>query len=331
MAAAENVGKKKGPWAKFMHWYESYKGKNVVNIVYSVGASVVIIGALFKILHWPGASTVLMIGMFTESFLFLIGTLEKPHPEFHWENVFPQLLEFGAKPELLEEKSHQARPTLLGAGVADGTTSVVAGAPVVSPRSAVPSLSEGEMVALKDGIADLAKTAAQLSELGKVATSTSNLENKLVAAGESADKFASAQGSLVNASAALGNSFAAASDRLNKSTDGLDTAYDAVRTEMQKVVDGTKGYQQSVEQVSAKVGALNSIYELQLNTIQAQVEAYKAQKASLDAVSANVESIHAAALEAQKNHEAYAAASAKLAKQVADLNNIYGNMLNALA
>ena len=175
MAAAENVGKKKGPWAKFMHWYESYKGKNVVNIVYSVGASVVIIGALFKILHWPGASTVLMIGMFTESFLFLIGTLEKPHPEFHWENVFPQLLEFGAKPELLEEKSHQARPTLLGAGVADGTTSVVGGAPVVSPRSAVPSLSEGEMVELKDGIADLAKTAAQLSELGKVATSTSNL------------------------------------------------------------------------------------------------------------------------------------------------------------
>lgn len=272
-----------------------------------------------------------MIGMFTESFLFLIGTLDKPHPEFHWENVFPQLLEFGAKPELLEEKSHQARPTLLGAGVADGTTPVVAGAPVVSPRSTVPSLSEGEMVALKDGITDLAKTAAQLSELGKVATSTSNLENKLVAAGEAADKFALAQGSLVNASAALGNSFAAASDRLNKSTDGLDTAYDAVRTEMQKVVDGTKGYQQSVEQLSAKVGALNSIYELQLNTIQAQVEAYKAQKASLDAVSANVESIHAAALEAQKNHEAYAAASAKLAKQVADLNNIYGNMLNALA
>lgn len=331
MAAAENVGKKKGPWAKFMHWYESYKGKNVVNIVYSVGASVVIIGALFKILHWPGASTVLMIGMFTESFLFLIGTLDKPHPEFHWENVFPQLLEFGAKPELLEEKSHQARPTLLGAGVADGTTPVATGTPVASPRANMPSLSEGEMAALKDGITDLAKTAAQLSELGKVATSTSNLENKLAAAGEAADKFASAQGSLVNATAALGNSFAAASDRLNKSTDGLDTAYDAVRTEMQKAVDGTKGYQQSVEHVSAKVSALNSIYELQLNTLQAQVDAYKTQTASLDAVSANVEAIHAAALEAQKNHEAYAAASAKLAKQVADLNNIYGNMLNALA
>ena len=70
--------------ARFFHWYESYDGKNVVNIIYSAGASVVIIGALFKILHWPGASQVLMIGMFTEAFLFLIGTLEHPHPEFHW-------------------------------------------------------------------------------------------------------------------------------------------------------------------------------------------------------------------------------------------------------
>ena len=47
---------KQGLGARFMHWYESYQGKNVVNIVYSAGASVVIIGALFKILHWPGAS-----------------------------------------------------------------------------------------------------------------------------------------------------------------------------------------------------------------------------------------------------------------------------------
>ena len=90
---------KQGFGAKFFHWYESYQGKSIVNIVYSVGASVVIIGALFKILHWPGASQVLMLGMFTEAFLFLIGTLDHPHPEFHWENVFPQLLEYGTKPE----------------------------------------------------------------------------------------------------------------------------------------------------------------------------------------------------------------------------------------
>ena len=59
MAKSEKVAegaKKMSAWDKFMHWYESYQGKRIVGVVYSVGASVVIIGALFKIMHWPGAS-----------------------------------------------------------------------------------------------------------------------------------------------------------------------------------------------------------------------------------------------------------------------------------
>ena len=109
-----------GAWAKFMHWYESYQGKRIVGVVYSFGAAVVIVGALFKIMHWPGASIVLVSGMVTEAFLFVIGALDKPHPEFNWSNVFPQLLEFGTDPAILEKKAAQARPTLLGAGVEGG-------------------------------------------------------------------------------------------------------------------------------------------------------------------------------------------------------------------
>ena len=131
---ATEKAKKLNFGAKFMHWYESYQGKNVVNIIYSAGASVVIIGALFKILHWPGASQVLMLGMFTEAFLFIIGALDHPHPEFHWDNVFPQLLEYGTKPELLEEKSKQARPTLLGAGVAGAPITSGIAAPAAAGR-----------------------------------------------------------------------------------------------------------------------------------------------------------------------------------------------------
>ena len=169
---------KQGLWDRFMRWYESYDGKNKVNIIYSVGASVVIIGALFKILHWPGASTVLMIGMFTEAFLFLIGTLEHPHPEYHWDNVFPQLLEYGTKPELLEEKSKLPRPTLLGAGVAGAPVTAGLSNPAAAGGATVeggvgtakvPTLKEEDLKALKDGIANLASTATQFAELSKVA------------------------------------------------------------------------------------------------------------------------------------------------------------------
>ena len=102
MSEKVNNPEKMGAWAKFMLWYDSYQGKKVVGMVYSIGAAVVIVGALFKIMHWPGASTVLVSGMVTEALLFMIGCLDKPHAEFHWHEVFPQLLGYGTDPELLK-------------------------------------------------------------------------------------------------------------------------------------------------------------------------------------------------------------------------------------
>ena len=313
--ATENAAKQ-GFGARFMHWYESYQGKNITNIVYSVGGSVVIIGALFKILHWPGASQVLMVGMFTEAFLFLIGTLEHPHPEFHWENVFPQLLEYGTKPELLEEKSHQARPTLLGAGVAGGAVAATSGlaassvAPVAAPGEAtsakVPSLKDEDMKALKDGIADLAKTASQFAELGKVAQTGVKLGEKLEAAGVATEAYSSK----MSAAGAAVDSYAAA-------TANLAQSYTQVSADMKSVADETKAYKQGVADMGQKLASLNSVYELQLQALNAQTEAQKAVTAS--------------AKEAAEAQAAFAAGTKQLHKQVADLNSIYGNMLNALA
>lgn len=284
---------KRGLWARFMHWYESYQGKNVVNIVYSAGASVVIVGALFKILHWPGASQVLMLGMFTEAFLFLIGTLERPHPEFHWENVFPQLLEYGTKPELLEEKSKQARPTLLGAGVANAPAAMSGvAAPAEGGVAKVPSLKDEDLKALKDGIADLAKTATQFAELGKVAQTGVKLNEKLAAAETATEAYTNA-------------------------TAGLAQSYAQISGDMASVAEETKAYKAEVVEVGKKLASLNSVYELQLQAVNAQMEAQKgAAAAAKDAAEAQV---------------AFAAGAKQLQKQVADLNGIYGNMLNALA
>ena len=307
--ATENAAKQ-GFGARFFHWYESYQGKNVVNIVYSAGASVVIIGALFKILHWPGASQVLMVGMFTEAFLFLIGTLEHPHPEFHWENVFPQLLEYGAKPELLEEKSKQARPTLLGAGVAGGAevaaTNLTVSGGVAEPSAKAPALKDEDFKALKEGIADLAKTATQFSELSKVAQTGVKLNERLVAAEAATIEYTSKL-------SAVG----LATDTLTQATGGLSGTYAQISEDMKGVAEETRAYKQGVEQVGQKVASLNSVYELQLQAVNAQVEAQK--------------SATAAAKEAAESQVAFAAGAKQLQKQVADLNAIYGNMLNALA
>ena len=303
---------KQGLVARFFHWYESYEGKNVVNIVYPAGASVVIIGALFKILHWPGASQVLMIGMFTEAFLFLIGTLEHPHPEFHWENVFPQLLEYGTKPELLEEKSHQPRPTLLGAGVAGGATVATGMTATDAPAAAAeagakaPGLKDEDYKALKEGLNELAKTATQFAELGKVAQTGVKLNEKLAAAEAATSEYAS---KLANAGIAT--------DGLAQAAQGLSGAYSQIGADMKSVAEETKAYKAGVEQVGKSIASLNSVYELQLQAINAQMEAQK--------------NAAAAAKEAADAQVAFANGAKQLQKQVADLNGIYGNMLNALA
>lgn len=312
MSKEMNANEKKGFGARFMDWYGSYQGKRVVGMVYSIGASVVIIGALFKIMHFPGAGAVLMIGMITEAMLFMIGCLDKPHPEFHWHEVFPQLLGHGTEPGLLEEMQSRPKPTLMGGGAGEG------GATTKSAN--MPALSEKDMDALKDGIAGLAKTAVQLSELGKVATATTQLSEKLDAAGQAAEQFVVAGKTISEKSAAL------------------SATYTEVADDMKKVAAGTKEYEGKVAAVAKQLNSLNAVYELQVNAVQAQVEAYKAQAEKvngatqqIDGLTATVKKMSDVSAEALKAQEAYEAAAKKLAGQVADLNKVYGNMLNALS
>lgn len=278
----------------FMEWYESYKGKRVTGIIYSVGAAVVIIGALFKILHWPGASYVLMGGMFTEAFLFLIGTLDAPHPTYAWEQVFPQLvsLEHGCEPNLYAEISKREKPTLLGGMGGNGGN----GGGVSLPAGA---LSDKDQASLSEGIQKLAKTAAQLNDLGKVAEGTAKLGEKMEIAGNAMEKFAA---SATNMSGQ------------------------------------TEAYEKGLNAVNANLNNLNAIYELQLKNVQAQADALKMQADKTNAATAQVELMAedlkkaaAATSAAAKSSESFEAAAKQLAAQVADLNKVYGNMLSALA
>ncbi len=67
----------------------------IVPKLISIGAAVVIIGALFKIMHWPFAGELLTVGLLTEAFIFLLTAFQPaPPPEAHyeWEKAYPQLL-----------------------------------------------------------------------------------------------------------------------------------------------------------------------------------------------------------------------------------------------
>ncbi len=69
----------------------SEKGQRFFNFAYSIGAAIVIWGALFKILHLPGGNTLLSIGMGTEVLMFVLTAFDRPPKEYNWEDVFPAL------------------------------------------------------------------------------------------------------------------------------------------------------------------------------------------------------------------------------------------------
>jgi gliding motility-associated protein GldL len=71
--------------------FESKKWKKFMAMAYGLGASVVIIGALFKIIHLPGADLALIIGMSVEAFIFAVSAFEPVHEELDWTLVYPEL------------------------------------------------------------------------------------------------------------------------------------------------------------------------------------------------------------------------------------------------
>jgi DNA repair ATPase RecN len=226
----------------------------------------------------------------------------------------------------LEEKASQPAPSLLGAGVAGkaapmamgGIAAPVAAAPVAAAGPAMPAaVTDEEAKSFKQSIQELAKTAKQLAGAGEAA-------EKLTASYGAAD--ASVQGLTQNAQVCQQNMAVVGTSLQNMavSAQNQQQSFDAVGASLQQVAQTAQVYQQGIEAVGAKIGSLNSLYELQINNMNAQNQLSATLAKDLQTLQANTTA-------AAKSSEAYSAGAQQLAQQVANLNQVYGNMLNALA
>jgi len=79
--------------------------QRVMNMAYGLGAAVVIIGALFKLMHWPFASEMLIAGLGTEAFIFAMSAFEPIHKELDWSLVYPELAGGDAKKKEVKKEN----------------------------------------------------------------------------------------------------------------------------------------------------------------------------------------------------------------------------------
>jgi len=77
----------------------------VMNFAYGMGAAVVIIGALFKIQHWAGASAMLIIGLGVEALIFGLSAFDAPEKDLDWSLVYPELAGGDAKKKELKKEN----------------------------------------------------------------------------------------------------------------------------------------------------------------------------------------------------------------------------------
>ena len=86
--------------------------KKTMNFAYGMGAAVVIVGALFKLMHWPGASAMLIIGLGTEALIFGLSAFDTVDADLDWSLVYPELAGGEAKKRDVKEDPKDAQGLL---------------------------------------------------------------------------------------------------------------------------------------------------------------------------------------------------------------------------
>lgn len=257
--------------------------KTIMPKVYGIGAAVVIVGAMFKILHLPGASEMLGIGLTTEAVIFFLSAFEPQHKEIDWSKVYPELADD------YEGPAPSAKKAISG------------------------SNQSGDPIAKKlDVMLENAKIGPELIDsLGK------GLRNMA----ESAKGMAN----LSNAAAAT-NDYAENVKKASKSLEGLNSSYATTATAVSEMANASKDakeFHTQVVAVTKNLGALNAVYEMELQDANAHVKA-------MNKFYSNLTPAMDSMAQAAKDTEQFRSELSKLTSNIASLNKVYGNMLTAM-
>lgn len=293
-------------------------GKRVLNFCYSWGASIVIIGALFKLLHLPYGNQILFVAMTVEALVFFISAFEHPSNEYHWEEVFP----------VLKSKNPMDRPDFSGSGMSNlisspenldddarggGININVAAAKQaglagnLGGASALGNLnvSEEDTKNLSESIKKLSGAAEQISKMAELTEATQKYLDQLSGMSENMERFSHVTNSLTNVSDTLLNSYKSITDN----SDGIN--------------QNSRGYVQQMEMLNRNISGLNTIYEIQLKSISSQIE-------SIEHINGGLNRIREMYDGSVTDSSVFRNETEKMTRQLAELNQVYSRLLQAM-
>lgn len=124
-------------------WMDSVPGQTFLNYAYSWGASIVILGALFKLTHLPGANFMLFAGMGTEAFVFFLSAFDRPFDKTQDGKELPTHIDGETEPEETGDDAEGAHVMVQGGGIGGGTI-IIGGGAGAPQGGAVAAAQNGE-------------------------------------------------------------------------------------------------------------------------------------------------------------------------------------------
>ena len=222
--------------------------------VYGWGASVVMVGALFKIQHYPGAGPMLVVGLLTEAVIFFFSAFEPVHAEIDWTLVYPELIPTPEGEEIEGIQDTTPLTTFLKEKLAGKIEGGGFGGGNGKEESALEKfdslLEQGKL-----GPELFEKLGNNLEALNSNVSSMSDISNAAIATNTYVESLNTATGSVSN----LSSAFSASADKLAQSVDGISASAqktaDSIAAEGSKTVNmiataGT-GYQQMLQSLNA--------------------------------------------------------------------------------
>jgi gliding motility-associated protein GldL len=302
--------------------------KNFMAKLYGWGAAVVILGALFKINHWPMATEMLVVGMGTEVIIFFFSAFEPMHEEVDWTLVYPELAGISED----EEFTPIAREENSGGGSFGKLDEMLANADIK------PELFEK----LGKGLKNLNQTTQNIMNVADAAQATNQFVDNIQAASESvstmtesyaqsADQLGSSVNNLVDSykksSEIIDETSNNVADQFAQASDGFLSNYknveEKIQANIEMISNGNQTYNEKLEALNKNLSALNSVYELQMQNTNEHLKTSKSMFDELDGIMGNLKG-------SVDETNVYREEIAKLNNNLAALNNVYGNMLTAM-
>jgi len=268
------------------------KWKAFMAKLYGWGASVVIIGALFKIQHYPMAGLFLGVGLCTEAIIFFFSAFEPLKEEPDWKLVYPQL-----DPTYSGEEIGFAGS--FGGGGGGG------GLSQFDKMLADAGITPDVFDKLSQGLKKLTETTNNFNAMGDVALTTNEYANTIKKANES----------LLHLSESVNNT--------SKSMSDAGAIYQTIGDSSKNIETGGKSYHDKLETLNKNLSALNAAYELQLRGANEHVK-------NSDVVYKGIEGLMKDLAGSADDTKKYRDQVSKLSENLASLNNVYGNMLAAM-